>query len=65
MIDLLLLDLLQAWDELTQEQPVARVAPRPDLWTQPEHAAAHSKRRTRQRPEPWGLPIVSRPGLAR
>ena len=50
MIDLLLLDLLQAWDELTQEQPVARVAPRPDLWTQPEHAAAHSKRRTRQRP---------------
>ena len=49
MIDLLLLDLLQAWDELAEEQPVARVAPRPDLWTQPEHAASHSKRRTRQK----------------
>jgi hypothetical protein len=49
MIDLLLLDLLQAWDELAQEQPAARVAPRPDLWTQPEHAAAHSKRRTHQK----------------
>ena len=49
MIDLLLLDLLQAWDELAQEQPVPRVSARPDLWTQPEHAAAHSKRRTRQK----------------
>jgi glutamate decarboxylase len=49
MIDLLLLDLLQAWDELAQEQPTARTAPHPDLWTHPMRAAAHSKRRTRQK----------------
>ena len=48
MIDLLLLDLLQAWDELEAEQPPARVAPRPDVWTHPEHAAGHSKRRSHQ-----------------
>jgi glutamate decarboxylase len=48
MIDLLLLDLLQAWDELAAEQPVGREAKRPDLWTHPESAAAHGKARTRQ-----------------
>lgn len=49
MIDLLLLDLLQAWDELAAERPPERTAPRPDLWTQPEDAAGHSKNRSRQR----------------
>ena len=48
MIDLLLLDLLQAWEELAAEQPPKLVAPRPDLWTHPGHAASHGKRRTRQ-----------------
>jgi len=45
MIDILLLDLLQAWDELTAEQPTKRAASKPDLWTAPQHAAAHSKHR--------------------
>ncbi len=49
LIDLLLLDLLQAWDELVLEQPPERVAPRPDVWTHPTAAAGHSKRRTHQR----------------
>ncbi len=49
MIDLLLLDLLQAWDELSKEKPPTRVAPHPDVWTQPQRAASHSKRRTQQR----------------
>ncbi len=48
MIDLLLLDLLQAWDDLSREKPPARVAPRPDVWTNPQSAASHSKRRTQQ-----------------
>ena len=48
MIDLLLLDLLQAWDDLAAEKPPALVAPRPDLWTNPHSAASHSKRRTQQ-----------------
>jgi glutamate decarboxylase len=48
MIDILLLDLLQAWDALAKEQPPTLAAPRADLWTHPSHAAVHSKRRTRQ-----------------
>jgi glutamate decarboxylase len=48
MIDLLLLDILQAWEELAAERPPARTAPRPDLWTDPERAAAESKNRSRQ-----------------
>ena len=47
MIDLLLLDLLQAWEALANERPPSLAAPRPDVWTHPSHAAAHSKRRTR------------------
>jgi glutamate decarboxylase len=49
MIDLLLLDLLQAWDELEAEQPTPRVASKPDLWTHPTHAAGHAKKRHRRR----------------
>ena len=49
MIDLLLLDLLQVWEELAAEQPTARVAPHPDLWTHPTRAAGHSKRRSQQK----------------
>ncbi len=46
MIDLLLLDLLQAWEALAREQPPSLATPRPDVWTNPTHAAAHIKRRT-------------------
>lgn len=46
MIDVLLRDLHEAWDELADEQPDHRSARKPDLWTSPDHAAAHSKRRT-------------------
>ncbi len=49
MIDLLVLDLLQAWEELSKEQPTARAAPRPDVWTHPATAAGHSKQRARKR----------------
>jgi glutamate decarboxylase len=49
MIDMLLLDLLQAWEELEAEKPPERAAPRPDVWTHPQKAAAHVKRRTHQR----------------
>lgn len=49
MIDLLILDLLQAWEELSEEQPTARTAPRPDVWTHPETAAGHSKQRAHKR----------------
>ena len=49
MIDILMLDILQAWDELAEEQPPERSAPRPDLWTAPEAAAGHSKKRTRSK----------------
>ena len=48
MIDLLLLDLLQACDDLSREKPPALVTPRPDVWTNPQSAASHSKRRTQQ-----------------
>ena len=49
MIDLLLLDLLQAWDELVKEKPPTRETTRPDVWTNPTKANAHAKRRTRAR----------------
>ena len=49
MIDLLLLDLLQAWDELVEEKPPTRETSRPDVWTNPTKANAHAKRRTRAR----------------
>ncbi len=45
LLDLLLLDILQAWAELEKEQPAPRTPPHPDLWTQPEEAAGRSKRR--------------------
>ncbi|WCO66799.1 glutamate decarboxylase [Iamia majanohamensis] len=47
MIDLLLRDLAKAWDDLEAEQPVTRSSSKPDLWTAPQHAAAHGKARTR------------------
>lgn len=47
MIDLLLRDLDKAWSDLEAEQPVERSSSKPDLWTAPQHAAAHSKARTR------------------
>ena len=45
-IDMLLLDLAKAWDELDKEKPVDRHAPKPDVWTAPEASAAHAKART-------------------
>lgn len=51
MIDLLLLDLLNAWNDLEKEEPGGRNAPHPDLWTNPEAAAGHSKKRSRQKRE--------------
>lgn len=49
LIDMLLLDILQAWEQLSEERPPKREVSRPDLWTNPTKAAAHSKRRTRER----------------
>jgi glutamate decarboxylase len=49
LIDMLLLDLLQAWEQLSEERPPKRKAPRPDLWTHPTKAAGHSKRRSVRR----------------
>ncbi len=49
MIDVMLVDLLIAWDELSAEQPVERTGNKPDLWTKPEAAAAHGKHRSRVR----------------
>jgi len=46
MIDILLRDLAKAWDDLEKEQPVDRHAPKPDVWTSPQDAAARSKART-------------------
>lgn len=46
MIDILLRDLSKAWDDLAAEQPTKRIAAKPDLWTAPDHLAAHSKART-------------------
>lgn len=46
MIDILLRDLDKAWDDLASEQPTRRASAKPDLWTAPGHAAAHSKSRT-------------------
>jgi glutamate decarboxylase len=45
MIDVLLLDLLQAWEALAAEPPAGAAAARPDLWTAPDQAAGHGKRR--------------------
>lgn len=46
MIDLLLTDLALAYEALSREQPSARAASKVDVWTAPEHAAAHAKART-------------------
>ena len=46
MIDLLLLDLLKAWDELVAEQPPTRTPAKADMWTNPQEAAGHAKART-------------------
>lgn len=46
MIDILLRDLKGAYDELASEQPPPRPVTPPDLWTAPDKAAAHSKKRT-------------------
>jgi glutamate decarboxylase len=56
MIDVLLRDLAGAYDDLAAEQPVQRVGARPDLWTAPDHAAAHSKKRTTPLREPATTP---------
>ena len=49
MIDLLLLDLLQAWNDLEKEQPTTRSTNRADVWTHPTKAAGQAKKRTRSR----------------
>ncbi|MBZ2198923.1 glutamate decarboxylase [Occultella gossypii] len=46
MVDMLLRDLLKAWDDLASEQPSHRATAKPDLWTAPARAAEHSKTRT-------------------
>lgn len=46
MIDVLLRDLAKAWEDLESEQPSHQAASKPDLWTAPQHAAGHSKKRT-------------------
>lgn len=46
MIDILLRDIDAAYVNLAEEQPVRRVGKKPDLWTAPDHAAAHAKART-------------------
>lgn len=48
MIDLPLLDILQAWEQLAAEKPPERSMSRPDVWTHPEHAAGHPRARVRQ-----------------
>ena len=49
MVDLLLVDLEKAWNDLSTEQPTVRAVSKPDLWTAPEDAAGHSKARTAQK----------------
>ena len=49
MIDVLLNDLVHAWEDLAKEQPVDRAGGRADLWTAPEQAAADGKRRSSAR----------------
>jgi glutamate decarboxylase len=46
MIEVLLRDLAKACDDLASEQPKQRKGLKPDLWTSPSHAAAHTKART-------------------
>ncbi len=46
MIDLLLRDLAVAYEELQAAAPTHRPSSKPDLWTAPDRAAAHSKART-------------------
>lgn len=46
MIDILLRDIDAAYVDLAEEQPIRRVGQKPDLWTSPDHAAAHAKART-------------------
>lgn len=46
MVDQLLRDLAQAYDDLAAESPAPLTAARADLWTAPAHAAAQSKART-------------------
>ncbi|KQY25021.1 glutamate decarboxylase [Cellulomonas sp. Root485] len=46
MVELLLRDLMAAWDALVAEQPVHTPTAKPDVWTSPAHAAAKSKART-------------------
>ncbi len=46
MINLLLKDMEKAWNSLATEKPPHHTGSRPDLWTAPAHAAAHSKART-------------------
>ena len=46
MIDILLIDIFKACDELAAEQPPQRAGTKPDLWTAPAEAAADGKRRS-------------------
>lgn len=46
MVDQLLRDLAQAYDDLAAESPAPLTSARADLWTAPAHAAAQSKART-------------------
>jgi glutamate decarboxylase len=46
MCDILLGDLVKACDDLEAEEPKERPHVKPDLWTSPDHAADHAKRRS-------------------
>ncbi len=48
MVNLLLVDIDNAWNALSAEQPTIRSVRKPDLWTAPEDAAGHSKARAAQ-----------------
>ncbi len=45
MLDVLLLNIEQACEDLAAEQPTKRATTNPDLWTAPAHAAAKGKKR--------------------
>ena len=48
MIDMLLRDLDAVCETLAAEKPMPHGNPKPDLWTAPQQAAAHSKQRHRR-----------------
>ena len=48
MLEVLLQDMVKAWESLSNDQPTHTASPKPDLWTSPDHSAAHAKARSQQ-----------------